>query len=87
MLDGINGDTTISLSTLITLFAVFGTSVAGAAVTLITQGLAIAHIREDVRLKAELDRAHAERLQKLEEWKIRQDALDEAGASTTRGRR
>ena len=85
MLGEISGDTTINLSLLITMISVFGTAVVTAAVTLITQGMAITHIREDVKLQAEQDRTQADRLKSLEDWRIRQDTLGEANASTTRG--
>ena len=87
MLGEISGDTTIDLSLLITMISVFGTAVIGAAVTLITQGLAITHMREDVKLQAEQVRAQTDRLRVIEEWRIRLDTLDEANSSTTRGHR
>ena len=88
MLGEISGDTTINLSLLLTLIGVFGTAIAGASVMLITQGLALTHLRRDIDLRAKQDQVFADRLKMLEEWRIRSDALDEASSaasSTTRG--
>ena len=78
----IGSDTSITIGLLLGVFGLVGGSIVAAIVSRVNHGNAISQLRRDIdaekgqRISDTLD--HERRLRGLEEWKIREDALDDA---------
>ena len=84
----ISGDTSVSITLVISLATLIGGSVATALVSRTMHGFTLKHLRKDLDDEVERGKALEERLQKLEHWKIEFDAeakVRAASASQTRG--
>jgi len=78
----IGSDTSITISLLLGVSGLVGGSIVAAIVSRVNHGNAIAQLRRDIdseksqRISDTID--HEKRMRALEEWKIREDALDDA---------
>jgi hypothetical protein len=87
----IGSDTSVTLGLLMGAIGLVGGSVVAAIVSRVNHGNAIAQLRIDLATEKLARDDQAKRLRVLEEWKLVQEALDNAGVqasgSTTKGTR
>ena len=83
------GETTVNLGFLVSVMSVFGSALVGAVVTIVTQGSTIKHLRRDLDTMAESAAERDKKIRDLENWRVREEALDgvRSSGSTARGTR